>query len=255
MGLGCKALLVTAALACAAAPAFGAADATFTAVDYAWRANNTDATTLTIAPGQTVMFGYPAGTSAHNVKFTGRVPDCTGLSPTPRAPGWTTECTFTVADAYPFICILHPDMRGTVVSPRRPRRPRRRRRPIRPRRGPRPPRPRRPPRASRRPLRRSRPGSPYSSRAARRARACAGACRWRRPARGWRSPSARARRRPARGRRSRPPRAASSFSVALNAKTRKALRAKHRLRLAVRVTLTAPGAKTLTSTATATVSL
>src|SRR5215217_9195494 len=94
MGLGCKALLVAALLACAAAPAFGA-DATFTAVDNAWRANNTDATTLTIAPGQTVTFGYPAGMSTHSVDFTGSEPDCTGLPTGPRRPGWTAECTFS----------------------------------------------------------------------------------------------------------------------------------------------------------------
>jgi hypothetical protein len=47
----------------------------------------------------------------------------------------------------------------------------------------------------------------------------------------------------------------TSFAVALNAKTRKALRAKRRLRLSVTVALTPPGAKTLTTTAKATVSL
>src|SRR3954471_12014170 len=114
MGLGCKALLVAAAMACAAAPAFGA-DATFTAVDYGWRASDTDATTLTIAPGQTVTFSYPAGMSTHNVNFTGRKPDCTGLPPGPRPKGWSAECTFTVADSYPFVCIVHPNMQGTVL--------------------------------------------------------------------------------------------------------------------------------------------
>ena len=38
------------------------------------------------------------------------------------------------------------------------------------------------------------------------------------------------------------------FSVPLNAKTRKALRAKRRLKLTVTVALTAPGAQTLTTT-------
>ena len=46
-----------------------------------------------------------------------------------------------------------------------------------------------------------------------------------------------------------------SFSVSLNAATRKALRAKHRLRLSVAVALTPPGGKPLTKTAKATVSL
>src|SRR5215217_2121195 len=114
MGLGCKALLVAALLACAAAPAFGA-DATFTAVDNAWRANNTDATTLTIAPGQTVTFSYPAGMTTHNVNFTGRKPEWTGLPPGPRPKGWSAECTFAVADAYLFVCGVHPEMQGTVV--------------------------------------------------------------------------------------------------------------------------------------------
>jgi hypothetical protein len=46
-----------------------------------------------------------------------------------------------------------------------------------------------------------------------------------------------------------------AFSVPLDAKARRTLRAEHRLKLTVTVALTAPGAKTLTRIAKATVSL
>jgi len=46
-----------------------------------------------------------------------------------------------------------------------------------------------------------------------------------------------------------------SFAIVLNAKTRKALRARRRLALTVTIVLTPPGAKALTTTAKATVSL
>ena len=72
MGLGCKTLLIAVALVCAAAPALASsgADASFIAVDYAWQANGVrNATTLTIAPGQTVTFSYPEGGDIHNLHF------------------------------------------------------------------------------------------------------------------------------------------------------------------------------------------
>jgi plastocyanin len=113
-----KALPIAAAMACAAAPALGYEDpgGSFTAIDYAWQANGTDATTVTIAPAQTVSFGYPAGTTTHNVDFTGKQPTrCTGLTPYPRPKGWTASCTFDTPGTYAFVCDVHAQMQGTVV--------------------------------------------------------------------------------------------------------------------------------------------
>src|SRR6478735_8152532 len=94
----------------------GAPDASFTAVDFAWRANDSDATTLTVAPGATVSFAYPAGSSYHNVGFTQTLPSsCTGLPTAPRAKGWQGECTFADPGMYAFVCGLHPEMTGKVI--------------------------------------------------------------------------------------------------------------------------------------------
>jgi plastocyanin len=61
-------------------------------VDYPWRANDTDAKTLTVAPGGTVSFSNPAGGDFHNVAFEGAQPSsCTGLPPGPRKD-WQGEC-------------------------------------------------------------------------------------------------------------------------------------------------------------------
>jgi plastocyanin len=115
-----KALLVAAAMACAAAPALAYSGATpggsFTAVDFAWQANGTSGTTVTIAPGQTVTFGYPSGTESHDARFTGKQPSaCPGLPSYPQKQGWSAECTFDAAGSYPFVCDFHPEMTGTVV--------------------------------------------------------------------------------------------------------------------------------------------
>jgi plastocyanin len=118
LGFKTKALLIAAAMVCAAAPALGFEDAGggFTAVDYAWQANGTAGTTLTVTPGQTVTFGYPVGTTTHNVDFTGKQPaQCTGLTPYPRPKGWTASCTFDAPGSYPFVCDVHAEMQGTVV--------------------------------------------------------------------------------------------------------------------------------------------
>jgi plastocyanin len=97
--------------------AFGNAPAepSFTAVDFAWQANGTEATTLTVAPGATVTFGYPAGASFHNLVFTGPKPSCENLPPGPRPKGWQAECTFAEPGTYPFVCGLHDTMTGSVV--------------------------------------------------------------------------------------------------------------------------------------------
>lgn len=99
------------ALAYSKAPAEGS----FTAVDFAWRANATSATSLTIAPGGTVTFGYPEGSSFHNLHFTGAKPTCEGITAGPRPAPWQGECTFTAVGTYPFICDVHDTMSGSVV--------------------------------------------------------------------------------------------------------------------------------------------
>src|SRR4051812_27462746 len=127
MGRRTRDLLIAAACGAAvAAPALGqgapagsfkAQDAGYSGV---WRANGTEANTLTVAPGGTVTFGYPSGgSSAHNVKFTDRNPDCTGL-PDPTdfqgsRPGWSGSCRFDQPGTYAFMCGFHPDMTGSVV--------------------------------------------------------------------------------------------------------------------------------------------
>ncbi len=195
MRSGAKALLVAAALVCAAAPAFGygyEADATFVAVDYAFRANDTAANTLTIAPGQTVTFSYPQGTETHNVYFPASTPACPALLGVPRKKGWTADCTFAQAGTYRFDCQIHETMTGTVVVavPTPTPTPTPTTDPVTPGATPTPtPPPAQGPGATPRPRRPPRPRPPRwrsSSRAVRRARACAGACTWRRPARAWR---------------------------------------------------------------------
>ena len=125
MGLGCKALLVAAAMACAAAPALRTATRgrrAFTAVDYAWQANGTDATTLTIAPGQTRHVRLPGGHVEPTTSTSpGELPDCTGLPPAPRARAGPPTARSTAAGAYPFVCDPPPghagDGRGRRADP------------------------------------------------------------------------------------------------------------------------------------------
>jgi hypothetical protein len=192
------------------------------------------------------------------VNFTGSKPDCTGLPPGPRRPGWSGECTFTQAGTYPFVCGVHPEMTGTVEvlaasTPTPTPTPTATPDPTTPGATPTPgptPAPGASPAPSTKPaglalklasrqkgtrVRGSLQVAQAGSRlevTVRSGKAKAGT---------WVRKSAAAGR--------------VSFSVALNAKTRKALRSKGRLRLSVRVALTAPGARTLTTTATATVSL
>jgi plastocyanin len=95
----------------------------------AWRANGTDATTLTIATGGTVTFHYDTGspsTNKHNVVWGDDLnnpqqqPAYASCPSTPdryapqRAP-WSGSCTFSAPGTYAFHCIVHPYMTGTVV--------------------------------------------------------------------------------------------------------------------------------------------
>jgi plastocyanin len=270
VGLRSKTLLVAAALVCATAPAWGSsgANATFVAVDYAWRANGTPgATTLTIAPGQTVTFSYPEGNDIHNLHFEQASPSCPGLPAGPREAPWSNDCTFAQAGSYPFECEIHAGMTGTVVVA-----------------GPTPtPSPTRTPTPTPTPPgggggNPTTPGAtPTPTSGAGGAPPTTGppsattldvklASRQKGPRVRGKVRIAQAgsrvtvtvrRGKTAAGRWSKGslPQGTVTFSVALNAKTRAALRSARRLKLSVRVALTPPGAKTLTRTAKATVSL
>src|SRR6476659_3105879 len=114
----------------ALAPGAGApSTADFTAVDFAWEANGTSSTSVTIAAGGTVTFSYPSGASRHNADFAGgpAPSSCTQTAgvqggtppplPTlPTAAGWSGSCSFNAVGTYAFHCDLHPGlMHGTVV--------------------------------------------------------------------------------------------------------------------------------------------
>jgi plastocyanin len=116
-----------------AAPGAGApSTGSFTATDpgnppHAWVANG-GGDTATIAAGGTVTFGYPSGSSFHNVVFdTSQPTSCTqtaganmgDVPPLPamaQAPGWAGSCRFDTSGTYAFRCGLHgASMTGTVV--------------------------------------------------------------------------------------------------------------------------------------------
>src|SRR4051812_20729782 len=116
-------LLLAAAAACAAiAPALAysqvPAGGTFTAVDTnVWRANGTDATTMTIATGETVTFEYPAGgKSFHGVSWTSeKKPDCPNFKSGPARAPWQTSCTIDEPGTYEFACPIHVTMTGKLI--------------------------------------------------------------------------------------------------------------------------------------------
>ena len=109
--IGRKALLVAAALVCAAAPALAYssdAAARSSRVDYAWQANGTGATTLTIAPGQTVTFSYPAGTEDPQRRTSrARSRRCAGAAARAAAAGLEGTCTFDAPGTLP-VRLRHP---------------------------------------------------------------------------------------------------------------------------------------------------
>ena len=123
-------------------PSLGSAQATtasFTADDGyspslgtpSWFVTGTRNTTVTVAPGTTVSFGYPTGTSSHNVDFTGAKPtSCTQTSAPydyaiaaapplphiPEPPAWSGTCRFDAPGTYTFQCDLHgAQMSGAVI--------------------------------------------------------------------------------------------------------------------------------------------
>jgi hypothetical protein len=101
--------------------------ASFTASDFQWRLTDGSGTEATIAPGGTVTFSYPAGSSTHNADFgsgvqptsctqtaggsSGSVPP---LPHTPTEPGWSGSCTFDTEGTYTFHCDHHPSMIGVI---------------------------------------------------------------------------------------------------------------------------------------------
>ena len=135
LSLSLIALLAGAALA-VAVPALAPGDAappatgSFTAQDFAWHVTG-DATSssVTIAMGGTVTFGYPSGASRHNADFSGgSMPaSCTQTAgtqggtppPLPTVPttaGWSGTCRFDTPGTYAFHCDMHPTvMHGTIV--------------------------------------------------------------------------------------------------------------------------------------------
>jgi plastocyanin len=114
IGAGCALLLLAPALA------YSQATGTFVAVDDAWQANNQPGvTTLRVTKGATVEFSYPSGAGGHNVDFTNQArPYCPGVKTGSEygvAP-WKGTCTFEKAGTYNFVCTVHqPTMRGTVI--------------------------------------------------------------------------------------------------------------------------------------------
>jgi plastocyanin len=105
------------------------ATADVVAVDNAFRdASSADPSdnTVEITAGGSVTFGYPSGTSAHNVTFATAPSSCTqtaGIAITAAPPlpayaqpqGWSGHCEFSTPGTYDFVCGIHPDMKGKVV--------------------------------------------------------------------------------------------------------------------------------------------
>ena len=77
--------------------------------------------TIDIQVGGSVSFSYPSGTSTHNVDFSTPPAQvsCNGSpAPFPSSPqgqGWSGTCVFTTAGTYMFHCDHHPFMTGTVI--------------------------------------------------------------------------------------------------------------------------------------------
>jgi plastocyanin len=106
------------------------APAAIVASDFAFAAAGGGAPDLTIATGGEVTFEYSSGASRHNVVFSGAQPASCQVSASPggqvfgpRAPlpgspyeaPWRGYCVFERAGAYPFVCGLHPGMRGSIT--------------------------------------------------------------------------------------------------------------------------------------------
>ena len=117
IGAGCALLLLAPGLA------YSQASGTFVAVDNAWQANNQPGvTTLRVTQGAKVEFSYPSGAvgNGHNVDFTNMArPDCPGVRDGGQygtAP-WKGTCTFDKVGTYDFVCTVHTqeNMKGRVI--------------------------------------------------------------------------------------------------------------------------------------------
>ena len=112
-----------------AAPARSEAPATASIIasDFAFKSYDGSAANVTIAAGGAVGFSYSAGSSMHNVVFSGAAPSqCQGTSGpasgsrgpvplSPSGPGWSGNCRFDFAGTYPFHCSVHAAMTGSVT--------------------------------------------------------------------------------------------------------------------------------------------
>ena len=112
--------LLAAAAVVVAIPAFAygqpeRAPGSIVAVDFSFQNPADGAPLVTINPGETVTFSYPAGSNFHNVRFTKEQPtSCTltagGAGPVPPLPaipsatGWSGTCTFNAEGTYEFVC-------------------------------------------------------------------------------------------------------------------------------------------------------
>ena len=242
-------LIASAAALAALSPALalgqGTPDARFEAFDFEWRANGGTGMEVTITPGQIVTFTDPAGRSFHNVQFEQARPPCTGVPDSTELgnPPWQGTCRFDAVGTYSFICANHPGMKGRVVVQAV----------ATPTPTPTPTgtsAPTTPPTATPTPTATPAPGTPSSTlklTLARNQRSMRvrGAVEVQAGSRV--EVTARTSRRVGRFLR----RSAAGtvvFSVGLDAKARKTLRSKGRLRVTVRVAVTPPGAKALTRT-------
>ncbi|HEY7289537.1 MAG TPA: IPT/TIG domain-containing protein [Vicinamibacterales bacterium] len=102
-------------------------DPVINAFDFGFENPATHANTVTILAGQSVVFAYPTGLSAHNVDFDEALPtSCTqtggavlGLVPplpsSPEGSGWTGTCRFDTPGTFSFVCDAHAFETGTVV--------------------------------------------------------------------------------------------------------------------------------------------
>jgi predicted lipoprotein with Yx(FWY)xxD motif/plastocyanin len=114
--------LLGAAVAVLPTLASGQPTGSFTAVDlslfsHAFQVSGATGNQLTISQGGTVSFGYPSGSSAHNVDFnqSQQQPSSCNLPSNPTAAPWSGSCTFNAPGTYVFHCDLHPTMTGTIV--------------------------------------------------------------------------------------------------------------------------------------------
>jgi plastocyanin len=85
--------------------------------------NGAGGTSVSVAAGGTVSFGYPSGASYHSVVFDPAQPtSCTDMPAAPSGPGWAGSCRFDTPGTYTFHCGLHSFMTGKVevVDPNAP---------------------------------------------------------------------------------------------------------------------------------------